>query len=444
MRSRRGWLVWLLLAVVVLLLVVAAVSVGLYYVLRQQSKVESGWQDPVGSIVREEITAAWALYPLAGASTLETIDRAGEWGDLETAYAVLVFGLDLSDSQRIGRLAVLGDQFAQAGADDRAALCYQQVYDLAVLSPNLNVLARADALLGSGRGWAELEERALALSAFDQVYTLATESPYLQVIHRTDLLGSLKEAYRGLSAEGRVELCGERIRELGEGLGQLPGPAEESPELPALGDPVSSPEVGELEDVRRRQANVLRELLASGEDPPQEQVVGLAQALQAEDRAKVALYEAKLAETTQPAARINIQWHMIRWLTLKYKVAAGGSGISLVPEWEGKMAEIQSVLSKAYEGLYFDYEDWVTALPDVSLLAPGSYKVRRLVTLAGRLGQYPNFGEQQMASKLSDAVAELIASGSASQLYVDWTSSEEGMRLLFSPAGSYGQPAQVP
>jgi hypothetical protein len=444
MRSRRGWLVWLLLAVVILLLVVAAVSAVLYVVLRQQSEVESGWQDPAGSIVPGEITADWALYPLAGASTLETIDQAGEWGDLETAYAVLVFGLDLTDSQRIGRLLVLGEQFGQGGAGDRAALCYQQVYDLAVLSPSLNALARADALLGSGRGWAALEETAAALNAFDQVCTLAAESPNLQVAHRKDLLDNLRRAYRDLGAADRVERCGEQVQELVEEPGRPPVSAAESPELPSLGDPVSSPEVGELEDARRWQANALREVLAGGEEPPAEQVAELARALQAEDRAKTGLYEAELGETTQPAARINIQWHMIRWLTLKYQVAAGGSGLSIVPEWEAQLADIQSVLSKAYEGLFFDYEDLVTALPDVSLLGPGRYKVRRLVMLAGRLGQYPNFGEEQMASKLSDAVAELIASGSPNQLYVDWMSSEEGMRFILSPAGSYGQPAQAP
>jgi hypothetical protein len=443
MRSRRSRLIWFLLAVVALLLLVAAVSGGLYLLLQRQSRVESTWRDPVGAIVPGEIAADWALYPLAGASTLETIDRASDWGSLETAYAVLVFSLDLADSQRIGRLSALGERFAQAGAPDRAALCYQQVYDAAVLSPRLNAPARADALLSSGRGWAALEEEALALSAFDLVYVLAVKSPYLQAAHRMDLLDALEAAYRNLGADDQAQLCRKRMKDLVDEPGP-PVAAQGSPELPTLREPVSSSEVGELEDLRRREANALREILASGEEPPPEMVARVAQALQAEDRAKTVLYETELAATTQPAARINVQWHMIRWLALKYQVAAGGFGTSLVPEWEAQVPDIQSVLSKAYEGLFFDYEDLVMALPEASLLGPGSYEVRRLVTLAGRLGHYPNYGEQQMAEKLSDAAAQLIASGSASELYVDWTSGEEGLRFHLSPADTYGQPPQSP
>ena len=152
MRSRRRRLVWVLLAAIALLLVVAVVAVVIYLVLQRQPAVAQGWQDPVAAIVPEEIRPGWALYPLAGASEVETVDVAISSGDLETAYAVLVFGLELTDAQRIGRLTLLAGRFAEAEQPERANRCYQQIYDLAILGPRLNDPARADALLAVGKG----------------------------------------------------------------------------------------------------------------------------------------------------------------------------------------------------------------------------------------------------------------------------------------------------
>lgn len=444
MRSRRGRLVWILLAVAVLLLVVAAVAVGLHLVLRRQPESGSAWKDPIAEVVSDAVMADWALYPLAGASELETIDRAIASGDLETAYAVIVFSLDLSDAQRIGRLSLLAERFTETNALDRAMLCYQQVYDTAVLSPALSDPVRADVLLGCGRGLAALEQTSLALDAYDQVLLLASQSPYLQAAQRRDLLSSLGVAYRELGEEGQSKRCDERILELEQESKRPAALVQEAPDLPAFGDPVSSTEVGELEEIRREQAYALRESLSGGGQAPSDLVAGLAGALVAEDLAKLALYEREMDETSQLGARINVHWHTIRWLTLKYQVASKGLGLSLVPDWEAQLPDIQSALSKAFEGLFFEYEDLVTALPEASLMGPGSYEVRRAITLAGRLGQYPNYGDRQMADKLSDAVTNLIASGSVEQLYVDSVFGEDGLRFFFSPADEYGKPAQSP
>jgi hypothetical protein len=381
-----------------------------------------------------------ALYPIYGASDLDTIDEAIAIGDLETAYATLVFSLDLSDAQRIGRLLLLGKGFAEAEKPDRSNLAYQQIYDVAVLSPRLSDPARADALLGAGRGWAALGMDAEALRAYDQVYTVALASPYMQMAHRQELLTMLVNAYRELGDEGRAQASADKLAELAEEpyVRPLPAPAQ-VPELVVGQEPVSSPEVAALEGARRDAAGAIVQMLLEGEQPTPEQVNSLAQALLAEDAAKLALYRQTLEGTSQPGKRINVHWHLIRWLTLKYQVAAGGLGMSVVPEWESQAADIQSDLSKAYEDLYFDYEDLVTALPDASLMGPGSYQVRRQVTLAGQLGHYPNYPAQQMADKLRDAVDSLVATGSADRLYVDVVIEDGEARFTLAPAGGEGQ-----
>ena len=439
MRSFQGRWVWILLAAVVVLLLIAVVSLAIYFYLQQPRAMATGWQDPIAAIVPGEITAGLALYPIYGASDLDTIDEAMAIGDLETAYATLVFSLDLSDAQRIGRLLLLGKGFAQAEKPDRANLVYQQIYDVAVLSPRLSDPARADALLGAGKGWAGLGMDAEALKAYDQVYTIAVASPYLQVAHRQELLAMLADAYRELGDEGRAQASADRLAELAEEpTVRLPSAPAQVPELAVGQEPVSSPDVAALEAARREAAGATVQMLIAGEQPTPEQVSNLAQALVAEDAAKLALYRQTLEGTSQPGKRINVHWHLIRWLTLKYQVAAGGLGLSVVPEWESQAADIQSDLSKAYEDLFFDYEDLVTALPDASLMGPGSYQVRREMTLAGRLGQYPNYPAQQMADKLQDAVDSLVATGYADRLYVDVVTEDGETRFALAPAAGEG------
>jgi tetratricopeptide (TPR) repeat protein len=443
-RSLQGRTVWILLAVVGLLLVVVIASVVIYLLLQQQPQV-AGWQDPIIAILPEEIAADLALYPLAGASELDTVDAAIDNGDLETAYATLVFGTDLSDAQRIGRLILIGGRFPEAEKSARAALAYQQTTDVAVLSPDLNDPARADALLASGRGWAGLGEKDRAMEAYDQVYLIAVQSPYLQMANRRDLLSALEMAYRDLGDAERAEASRSAIVELDQRTTPHPPVSPgRSPDLLQGEAVISSPEVGALEDARRQAAFDLIEPLSVGDAPADDLVSNLAQALQAEDAAKLDLYQQELDATTQPNRRISVNQQLVRWLMLKYKVASRGFGMSLVPDWEAGLADIQSELSKAWEGLFFDYEDLVTSLPDASLMGPGSYAVRRQVLLDGRLGRYPNYPAEQLEDKLQDAARDLISSGIVDQLYVDVRRDNGDPSFFLSSGDEYGQSSQSP
>lgn len=438
MRSdRKKWL-WALLAFFALFVVVAVVSGAAFLLLRQQQLSKAGWQEPIAAVTPEEIQPDLALYPLAGASDLETLDAAITNGDLETAYAALVYAPGLQDEQRIGRLILLGRRFTDADIAEKADLSYQQIYEIAVLSPGLSDPTRADALLSAGRGWAEVGRVARAMEAYDQVYVIAVRSPYLHMAHRRDLLEVLEAAFLELDAPDRADAARQRIIELDQGTRpQQPQEAGKSPDLQATEEVVSSPEVGALEEARRQAAYNLIQTLSEPEVPP-ELVNELALALRAEDAAKLTLYRQALASATQLSKRIGLHWQIIDWLTLKYRVAMQGFGLSLVPEWEEQRAEVQSELSKAYEDLYFDLEDLVTGLPDATLIGPGSYQVRRQVVEAGRLGLYPNYPEDQMAAKLRDAASKLIAAGYLADLYVDMADAGAALRFFLSPSDQYG------
>jgi hypothetical protein len=445
MRSSQRWLFWILLAALVLLLLVAVVSGAIYLSMRQPQAVETGWRDPVAAIMPEEILPGLALYPLVGASELDTIDESIKISELETAYAAQVFGLEPADTQRIGRLLVLGARLAESERPERATLTYQQVYDIAVLSPSLNDPARADALLAAGKGMAALGQDDEAGIAYDQVFVIAESSPYLPPARRLELFDQLAAAYDGLGDLERAEASRSKIAEW-DGL-PASSPATmplRSPDLTVGQERVSSPEIGALEETRRQAAGVIVQTLSQGGEPDPGWLDSLAQALRAEDAAKLALYRQELEGTAQLGRRLGVHLQLIEWLTIKYQVATRGYGLSLIPEWEAEVGDIRSALSKAYEDLYFDYEDSVTALPDASLMGPGSYQVRRRVILSGRLGQYPNYPAEQLAEKLHDAVSSLIGAGHVEPLYVDMVSEDTGLRFFLTPASGVGQPTQSP
>jgi hypothetical protein len=285
-----------------------------------------------------------------------------------------------------------------------------------------------------------------AVESYDQVFLIATGSPYLQMANRRDLLTALKTAYAELGDGERAAACEAEVVELDQAPPQPPADPGARPELPLAGDTISTPEVGALEEARRQAAFGVLEAVRQGGEAPANLVDSLAAALRAEDAAKLALYQQELEGTSQPSRRIGAQSEMIEWLMLKYQVASRAMGMSLVPEWEGSLAEIQSALSKAHEGLFFDYEDLVTALPDAALMGPGSYQVRRQVLLDGRLGRYPNYPAEQLTGKLQDAVRGLIASGSVDQLYVDVAAGGvgEAHHFFLNSSQEYGLPVDSP
>jgi len=168
-------------------------------------------------------------------------------------------------------------------------------------------------------------------------------------------------------------------------------------------------------------------------------VEDLGRALVAEDAAKLALYRQEREASAGLEKRIDIDRQVIRWLLLKAQVATRSFGLSLVPEWEARTSEIQAELSRAYEDLYFDLEDRVSSLPDAGSMGPASYQVRREVLLSGRLGQYPNDPEAQLAERLREAVESLLATGLRQGLYVRPPAAGEAGPYVLVPGNSYAQ-----
>jgi len=164
---------------VALLIVVAVGSVATYLLVAPGRPGGTSWQDPVTGIAPDKIvpeiaSILWQAHPLWIRSTRLSITIS------PTPPMHVDPGSRHLRCPRIGRLLELAGQFQQVGDVAMARLIYQQVYDLAVLSPALSDPLRAEALLSVGKGWASLEQDDQAMTAYDQSHAIAWAARNLQ------------------------------------------------------------------------------------------------------------------------------------------------------------------------------------------------------------------------------------------------------------------------
>ena len=444
MRSIRKWLFFILASGFLIFVLAGIVAFGAYFLTSRREVSLSAWSDPIGHIETKKVMPALALLPLAGVPSSEAFSQALEAGELESAYAILVFSLDLSERERVGSFLLLARHYTEAENATKAKLCYRQASTIATLSPVLSDFTRADAYLQVGHALASLREQGEAKLNYDQAYTIALYSPYLKKAHQKSILDKLVSAYEAIGESQRAEqaLNQSAALDLEVSDSTEPESADKDREF-LLGRPKEltlTQEVAEAKAARQEAAyNLSDYLLSTLKQPPDNLRANLAQALRTEDEARLSFYNTELAEPPMLLEKVAVAWHKIRWLTIKYQVASGGYGFSLVPEWEAQVAEIQSELSKAYEDLYALHGEQVIALPEANAIDRAWVEVLRQEIEVGRIGLYPNYPEEQLTAKLKEATEKLIAAGQERSLHVDTLSQDNVNIFILASDESYGQ-----
>lgn len=443
MRSVRKGLFFILVSGFLIFVLAGIVAFGGYLFTSRREIALSAWSDPIDHVKTGNVKPALALLPLAGVPSPEAFSQALETDELESAYAILVFSLDLSERERVGSFLLLARHYAEAGNATKAKLCYRQASTIAALNPALSDFTRADAYLQVGYGLASLREKGEAKLNYDQAYTIALYSPYLKKAHQKSILSKLATAYKAIGEGQRAGQALAQSAALEAGAASESEPADKDRKF-LLGHPkeptLMPQEIAEAEVARRKAAHNLSDyLLSTLKQPPDNLTANLAQALRTEDEAKLSFYNTGPAEPLMLLEKIALAWHKVRWLTTKYQVASGGYGLSLVPEWETQVAGIQSELSKAYEDLYALYGEQVIALPEADTIDRAWVEVLRQEIEAGRLGLYPNYPEEQLIAKLKEATEKLIATGRDRLLRVDTFSQNHVNIFILVSDESYGQ-----
>ena len=375
---------------------------------------------PLDMVKVDQVDPALALASLGGVAETDVIIEAIDKARPETALSAILFQPGLTDKETGGSFLLLAGAYAvdaatSSEARTKAIFSYEMASTTATLSPDIPDTVKADIFLQSSEGLAKLGETNLAKFYFDQAFTVAAKSPYLQAVRRRAIFETLQKNYIIL---GERELARTSLN-LSATPPNLSVTTPEESILPKGEAVPLSAEVQEAEANRWRRAQELAAMLVErGGNAPEANVSALREALIEEDRQKILFYESELATAARLSKNVDITQAQISWLTTKYKVARQAYGMSLVPEWETQAEQIRADLTKTYERLYALYADLIVALPEVSQIDKATEERLRREILAGELGRYPNYPEEQRQKQLLDATNQLITTQPETHLFV--------------------------
>jgi len=408
-----------IISTAIVLILILGLAIFSFLVEPEEPAPVTIFNDPISAITPDLIDPALAIALLAGISETDVIDQAILKARPGTALAAVVFGPSLSARDVAGDLLLLGERFVNQGDTGHAILCYQLAGTMATLSPDLSDTLRADIFLQAGIGLTKSNEPILAKVYLDQSVLVATESRHLQAAYRNAILEALHRAYLnlGLNEEARKSL---QLSLEPAGLTALP---EKPLVLPKAEQFALPTQVQEAEAQRWRAAQfVAKELVELGGTTQSETIDTLRVALLQEDEVKIQYFAEAFAAEPQLSGKVNIIQAKIAWQSIKYRIAKRGFGVSLVPEWETTVEQIQSGLAASHEELYRLYSDIIVAIPIASDIDRATEEALRRQVLAGQLGHYPNYPAEELKLKLLEASAILIETQPSTELRVSYLS----------------------
>jgi hypothetical protein len=363
------------------------------------------WRNPADNIDVAALAPDLTLLSLAGVPDDQTLALAMEKSELATVHAILALSTDLSDARRTSGWLWLAHNYHRAGQSERAVQAYNLAGSGAVIGTDIHDLLRAETLLAVGQGLTELHDRTSAPVFLEQAATIAAYSPRIIPYHRRSLLERVVPA--SLRAGGEREHWRALNKATKNGSAQGgnivdPGSAGKSvlQDARVLDDPT----LVQTGDARRAAAAEYLEAMIARAGTADEPVQGdavrdarqaLRSALLNEDAA-VERYVEQYGGTQETSR--SAQQVLIRWLLLKRRIAAGGFGSRLMPEWESNREVIDAALTAAWaEWLALQTDTTAASLGgDFQGLRPG---VARQATMAAYWGLYPDAPVEELVAR---------------------------------------------
>jgi hypothetical protein len=401
-RKRPTWLLIALIVVLIATLVVGVAALAGYFFLRNENNGAWSWQDPLTAVDTSRIRPDIAVIALLDQPAGVVAQQAFEAHEDDTAYAALAHSSTMSDIERSGALLLLGGEYEATGAFDLASLAYQQMADLAALSPVMPDTMRAQSSLDAAEGFIRLDRADSAGPLLRQAEALARYSPLLAPIQRQETARRLRDIYRSLGDEDQAQALDQLVREP-RGL-----PTDRYLRGPFIsgfqGTFVFPLQLQQAVDERRLQAIAFINSWDSADPATIEQARSrLAGALLVEDDLRSdslrASFEA--AQTLPDEAAVAQEY--VNWLALKQLIADDALGYALVPEWQQEQISIREELKGAYDTLLGLYREQAAELADPNDMAAARVEILKLHNLWGRLGLYPGYDEQGLAEALRQA-----------------------------------------
>ncbi len=371
------------------------------------------WKSPLESVDNRALASGTVLLPLTGMSASDSLSAALDEAHLENAFAIAAYDPFMFDSARVGALLQIGTRYASAKDSRKAALAFQAAAQLATLSPALADYARLETYLQAGSGLRGVGANDAARWVTDQAYLAAQYAPALQREQRARRLDQVANAYAALNATALSSQARAKSVEASTAAATAPITGTRAPFVPSTGKLPAAPELNNAKSQRTTAAKALRDDLL--ENPPKttkdwsaDLIADLTDALLAEDDARLAYYDKQIAQTKEVAVQIALWRDKLAWLALKYRVARGGFGVSLVSDWEKDRAAIADDMNAAYDEMFRLSEAQAAAQSKTPDSASAQEDVLRQELIAARWGWYGGAAEQDVIEQLDTVTLKLM------------------------------------
>ena len=313
----------------------------------------------------------------------------------------------------------LGQAFAAAGDSEKASICYRLMTSLAVLSADFHDYQKANLLLQAGDGLTLLGRRTEAEDAYDRAQELARYSPVLQPSIRSQLLMLLAAKYDilGLSAKSA-----DAARSAAQAA---PARADEAVTVALPSPPVSWQ--GDESWVKLKSLEMARfqaaiELITTMEARPSGRPRSSGRRWRRHcwprTRRRTQYYLEQMRKAPTISARLAVARQRSAWLTLKWRVAARGYGLALVPDWESSLRDIEAGLRRALEDQYTLQLELAAVLPDALQARQAVMDTLVEEIKLAQIGLFPNAPERGLANDLTTAIRDRIDLRDDGTLYI--------------------------
>jgi hypothetical protein len=407
---RRRWLERLLLIGFMLCLLIGLAALALLWNVYQGGQQPSLADEPLVSVRSDLILAPLALAQLSGDPAEALAFQALQAGHLETSRAILSFSSEINGSAHLGLLTQLARRYLDNGQREIASLLSQQMRDSALLDNSLNTIERSQALQQAAANFLLLDDQTAALDSAIQAQRVIEQSPNLLPAQRSQLFQTLHPLADKLE-DPRFR---QEIAELLRNPFVAPQGMTVTVRLSQVAESLPWDEaVSTARSTRQQRARELADRIAftGGADiDPERQA--LAQALRSEDLARAEYARRLLAGGMTLPQQIWLSQEQREWQLTKLRIATGGFGLTIVPEWDGQRLVLLREVGALTTHLDNLLHAWVNGQEqnvEQSLLR---FEVRSWLALQHQRGLYPGIAADDLGRRFEQVQAELQQRGS--------------------------------
>ncbi len=427
-RRRFGCLqIGLLLGFLISLVIGMAALLGLYTLDR--SAPAAPQPEAANALQPSRIPPQLALLQLADTDADALGRQAVNARERALGYAIFAYDDTLGGARRATELLRLGQYFLNADETAQAVASFRTARTLATFAADIGPLERGQLLTRSAVGLLEAGAVREAVESAQQVQHAAVQMPDLLPAQRVQILRGVEPILRAQGTPAEAQ----QIREILRNPNLVRGRVMISPVWPTLQEALPLDEALQTAIITRQAAaqRLIDRLVATGGADFEAERSALREALLAEDTLRAQRY----AGVNTPVLTLRQQHFLIQeqrsWLILKLRIALGGFGVDLVPDWAGQPDAIRLSLNQVTSNLLPVVEAQIAALSDSVERALLRVETLHWFAYQSEMGFYPNAPLGELATRLESAQAELeqLSRPLALPIFYNTGSTPPGFRI---------------